>query len=199
MRISGEQVFHCLNGVNTRQDNAGKFANKMDLLLLINFRPGGLYPFLPMEQSQLLNQHIGLNDINQELTKKLEENLLKARSVNELKDKLDAVIVHIDYNREAPKDSDIVNTNETKNYIMHSDIVICGTHFSMSDTLEKIEKGNMYKFNAFMQSEDAVKKAYHLMKETGTVVVELGSQFFSSLYGYVIDRFGVHWRFMIKE
>lgn len=108
-----------------------------------------------------------------------------------------ANVIHIDYNREAPDNSGIMKTAEMNNLVMHSDILICGTHFSMSDTLEECNPGTMFRFNVFMESEDAVKEAYNKLSEKGTVVVELGPQFFTPMYGSVIDCYGIHWQLIM--
>lgn len=106
---------------------------------------------------------------------------------------------YIDYYHEAPDDSGIPNTGDTKNWVMHSGITICGTHFNMSDSTEPIVPGNMYKFNVFMDSEQEVTQAYDMLKVNGEVVVELGPQFFSPMYGSVKDCFGVRWQLIMNE
>jgi len=106
---------------------------------------------------------------------------------------------YIDYYRDAPNDSGLTKSEETKNLVMHSGMTICGTHINMSDTEDKVVAGNMFKLNVFMNSAEDVINAFQMLKENGKVIVELGAQFFSPMYGSVEDRFGVHWQLICKE
>lgn len=51
--VSGNRIISRLRGVNTLATVVGAHANKMKLLLLIEFHPGGLHPFLPVDQIEL--------------------------------------------------------------------------------------------------------------------------------------------------
>jgi PhnB protein len=77
---------------------------------------------------------------------------------------------------------------------MHASITICGTKFNCSDTQEKIVAGNMILFNVFMETEDEVRNAFEILKIDGNVIIDLGPQFFSKLYGSVVDKFGIKWQ-----
>ncbi len=100
----------------------------------------------------------------------------------------------IDFNHEAPPDSGIDYTEETKNKVMHAGMTICGTPMNFSDMDEPAVVGNMYCLNVFLDTEAKVAEAYGKIRVGGTVVVELGPQFFSRMYGSVVDRFGVKWQ-----
>ena len=107
----------------------------------------------------------------------------------------DVTINSIDYYRDAPSDSGMVVTENEQNKIMHSELTISGSRVNMSDSSPNdIVMGNMIILNVFFDSGDDVYKAFHILKEGGKVFVELGSQFFSPMYGSVEDRFGVRWQ-----
>ena len=106
---------------------------------------------------------------------------------------------YIDYYQDAPDDSGISKTVDTYHLVMHSGITLCGTHINMSDSEEKIIPGNQFKLNVFMDSADEVVTAFNKLKEGGKVMVEVGPQFFSSMYGSVEDRFGVRWQLIVSE
>lgn len=97
LSLQNNRINNILNGVCTKPKVAGNYANKMDLMVLIEFRPGCLYPFVHMEQSQLMDQYVALYDINKELTYVLEENLVHAKSINELISKLDEILISVLY------------------------------------------------------------------------------------------------------
>lgn len=101
---------------------------------------------------------------------------------------------HIDYYRDAPTNSGFSFTDDTKDFVMHASINICGTTVNLSDTQDKIVAGNMICLNVFFQTEDEVCRAYDKLKEGGKIIVELGPQFFSSMYCSIQDKYGVKWQ-----
>ena len=65
----------------------------------------------------------------------------------------------------------------------------------MSDSKpNEIIAGNIIILNVLMDSRDDVCKAFNTLMENGKILVELGPQFFSPMYGSVEDRFGVCWQ-----
>ncbi len=82
--------FHSsLRGVDTRASRVGDHANKMKLLLLIEFMPGGLYPFIPVDQMGLADASFTLFDLDKGLQKAIENELDKAGSIEALVGALD--------------------------------------------------------------------------------------------------------------
>lgn len=103
----------------------------------------------------------------------------------------------IDYYRDAPPDFDsgMSDSEEDLAKVMHAELTISGSRVNMCDVKpEDVIPGNMILLNVFLDSEDDVRKAYDVLKESGKIFVELGPQFFSSMYGSVEDRFGVRWQ-----
>jgi PhnB protein len=111
----------------------------------------------------------------------------------------DMTIDSVTYNREAPSDyfADEPLTDETRNLILHSECTICGTRVNMGDTGAEIT-GSSINLNVFLSSEDAVRKAFDVLKAGGKVDTELGPQFWSPMYCALQDRFGVHWQIMTE-
>lgn len=105
---------------------------------------------------------------------------------------------YIDYYHNAPSDSGMDVTEDTKDFVMHAGMTICGTQVNFSDTTDQVLAGNMMCLNVFFQSSDQVIHAYDLLKESGKIIVELGPQFFSPMYGSIEDKFGVKWQ-LISE
>jgi PhnB protein len=106
---------------------------------------------------------------------------------------------YISYFRDAPSDSGFSVTEDTKDLVMHAGMTICGTHFNFSDSQEKIIAGNMLCLNVFFKTSDEVCGAYDKLKEGGKIIVELGPQFFSNMYGSIEDRFGVKWQLIAES
>lgn len=110
-----------------------------------------------------------------------------------------AEVIHISYDKDAPSDSGMMVTEETKNHVMHAEMIICGTRVNMCDVKEKVEPGNSFLFNVFFDTVDEVGAAFNKIISGGKILTELGPQFWTPMYGEVIDRFGVHWQLMAKQ
>ncbi|MDF2542473.1 MAG: phnB [Herbinix sp.] len=115
-------------------------------------------------------------------------------AINFYEEVFDAIDKQVEYYRDAPSKPGFLITDDMKDLVMHGTMTICGTPVNFSDTLEKTSVGNMICLNVFCQSSDEVCRIYHKLKEDGQVIVELGPQFFSSMYGSVIDRYGIKWQ-----
>lgn len=100
----------------------------------------------------------------------------------------------VDLYRNAPPNPGFPVTEEMKDLVMHASMTICGTNFNFSDTMDKTIAGNMICFNIFFQTADEVCSVFHKLKENGSIVVDIGPQFFSSMYGSVVDQFGMKWQ-----
>lgn len=104
----------------------------------------------------------------------------------------------IDYDKDAPVGSGITVSEDTMDYVMHAGLTICGTQVNFSDTNEEVSSGNMMCLNVFFKSKDEVSEAFEGLKKDGEIVVELGPQFFSPMYGSIVDKYGVKWQ-LISE
>jgi AraC-like DNA-binding protein len=82
-----------LRGVDTRASRVGDHANKMKLLLLIEFMPGGLHPFIPADQAELLDASFSLFDLDKGLKKAIENELDKVGSIDALGQALDGIFL----------------------------------------------------------------------------------------------------------
>ncbi len=91
--VSSDRMISGLRGVNTIPCKVGAAANKMKLLLLIEFHPGGLYPFIPVNHSELLDRSFKLNEINKKLGYVIEEELIRSDSIETLIAALDRIFI----------------------------------------------------------------------------------------------------------
>lgn len=74
----GKGIVSRLRGVNTQACRVGTHANRMKLLTLIEFRPGGLYPFIQVGQQELLDQSIDLDALDAGLAHTVQNALIDA-------------------------------------------------------------------------------------------------------------------------
>ena len=81
--------------------------------------------------------------------------------------------------------------------LMHASLLVQGQRLMLSDGM----RGGSGKFLGIAltlqyDTEAEAKRTYETLAREGTVVMPMGSTFFSPCYGVVIDRFGVQWMVM---
>ena len=118
-------------------------------------------------------------------------------AINFYKESLAAEVKEINYAKDAPKGSGMDSL--PPNFVMHSEIIICGTNFSLTDGGENPITGVSFSFLIQYDTAQEVTKVFKNLSAGGKIVEPLASVFWSSLYGYVIDRFGVNWQVMVKH
>ena len=98
------------------------------------------------------------------------------------------------------KDAPDYNTESLPlDFVMHSEIIICGMNFSLTDGSETELSDTHISFMITYDTADEVKAAFEKLEIGGEVVEPLAKVFWSDLYGYVIDRFGVNWQVMVRH
>jgi len=110
------------------------------------------------------------------------------------KEALAAEVKEIYYAKDAP---DFNSMGLKPEMVMHSEVIICGMNFSLTDGSETPISGSHISFMITYETAEEVTKAFEKLAVGGTVVEPLAKVFWSDWYGYVIDRFGVNWQIMI--
>jgi len=118
-------------------------------------------------------------------------------AINFYKEALDAEVKAINYAKDAPADSGMDEL--PPNFVMHSEIIICGTNFSLTDGSETPLADTHISFLITYDTADEVKATFEKLIAGGEIVEPLAKVFWSELYGYVIDRFGVNWQVMVRH
>ena len=101
--------------------------------------------------------------------------------------------------QDAPPSPDFPVPEHMKNYVMHAEMTINGTKVSFSDTQDSVKDGSMISLAVDFPTEDKVREAYEALKEGGLVLMELAPQFFSPLYGWVVDKYGISWQIICAK
>jgi PhnB protein len=98
------------------------------------------------------------------------------------------------------KDAPDYNTESLPpDFVMHSEIIICGMNFSLTDGSETPLSDTHISFLITYDTADEVKAAFDKLVVGGEVVEPLAKVFWSDLYGYIIDKFGVNWQVMVRH
>ena len=109
---------------------------------------------------------------------------------------LAAEVKEINYAKDAPAGSGMDSL--PPNFVMHSEVIICGMNFSLTDGGEVPITGESVSFLINYDTTEDVQAAFENLAVGGKIVEPLATTFWSSLYGYVIDRFGVNWQVMVR-
>jgi len=78
---------------------------------------------------------------------------------------------------------------------LHAELDVCGHTIALSESDDEKVPGNTMQFCFHFEEgqDDAVKKAYEVLKEGSQVNHACGPCFYSSCMADFIDKFGVHW------
>lgn len=87
--------------------------------------------------------------------------------------------------------------DDMKSRVMHAEMRIMGDVVMFSDVGSDMPfvVGNNVCLTLISENAGALKSAFDKMKVGGQVIMDLQPTFWSSLYGYVTDPFGVGWQF----
>lgn len=96
--IAGGRVVSGLRGVNTRAVSVGAYAKRQDMLVLIEFHPGGLYPFTGVPQRLLLDRSEAFHCVDGALDNEIAEAIDAADDIASLLDALNSIFLSRLYN-----------------------------------------------------------------------------------------------------
>ena len=113
------------------------------------------------------------------------------------KDVLGAEVKSISYAKDAPPDSGM--DDYPPDFVMHSEVFICGTNLSLTDGGENSLPFGNFSFMLMYDTAEEVTEIFNKLVEVGKVDWPLEPAFYSSLQGSVVDRFGVNWLVMVKH
>lgn len=88
-----------------------------------------------------------------------------------------------------------------ENLIMHTHLTIAGSSLMFSDTYPGMpyRQGNNFSLAYVSKDEEAIKDAFHKLKEGGTIELELQETPWSKCYGSLTDKFGISWQFNLES
>ena len=96
--------------------------------------------------------------------------------------------------KDLPPNSEYPIPEEMKELVLHAEMTISATKVNFSDMKEHVIPGNMISFAVRFATQDEVISSFNQLKEGGEVLMELGQQFFSPMYGWIKDKYGVGWQ-----
>ena len=102
-----------------------------------------------------------------------------------------AEVISINYAKDAPPNSGMESFEP--DFVMHSEIKIFKTIVVMHDGGESPTPQDRFGFIATLDTTNEVTIAFNKLSEGGQILEPLAPQFWSSLCGSLVDRFGINW------
>ncbi|MCL1996710.1 MAG: VOC family protein [Defluviitaleaceae bacterium] len=97
-------------------------------------------------------------------------------------------------------DSGMSVSENMKDKVLYGKMTICDTDVMFSDTDPGFHKPQTFATSCFISlamafdNEDTLRTVYEKLSKEGVVLMELGPQFFATMYAWVQDKFGVTWQ-----
>jgi PhnB protein len=89
--------------------------------------------------------------------------------------------------------------DDKKGLILHSRLVLEGMDIMCSDSSSETQDGDNMYISITTKDEKMVKEAFNVLKDDGTVFMELQPSFFALYHGSLKDKFGVNWMFTVSK
>ena len=122
-------------------------------------------------------------------------------ALNFYRDSLDAEILFLMRFRDSPDQS--YSEPGFEDLIFHATFRIDGTELMASDVGHG-DPDSIAGFSGFalalrLSSTDRARRVFDALADGGEVLIPLAESAFTSLYGIVIDRFGISWKILVDQ
>lgn len=88
-------IINRLRGVNTKPTMIGSYARQFDFMFLVEFHSAGLYPFIKIDQSQLLDSSFSFDELSASLNKQITEAYYLSSDISMLTHRLDNIFLQM--------------------------------------------------------------------------------------------------------
>jgi len=87
--------------------------------------------------------------------------------------------------------------DQMKDLVLHSRLRWVGSEVMCADSSERRHPGDNMYIGVASPDEDFVRRAWDVLRQGGTIYMDLDSTVFSGAHGSLRDRFGVNWMFTV--
>ncbi|WP_423363075.1 VOC family protein [Mycoplasma sp. P36-A1] len=102
-----------------------------------------------------------------------------------------------------PEDDDFKIDDSIKDLILNASMTIHEMNIMFSDVVDGMSMplviGNNITIVINTKDEQKLRNEFKLLAEGGNVTMPLEKTFWSELYGYVIDKYGIGWQFNLAK
>ncbi len=100
---------------------------------------------------------------------------------------------------EIPPSETFTVAESDKELVLHAQLKLTETGYIMgSDTQREMGDSNGLAISIELNSTECAEKIWTVLKEEGTVLMELQPSFFAKLHGTVKDKYGFSWMFTVN-
>lgn len=110
----------------------------------------------------------------------------------------DGEMVVIQKYGDMPPNPEFPVAESDKDLVLHAELKLTESGYIMgSDGRRDFQDAEKVCISVELDSEDRAKSAWNVLKEGGTIHMDLQPTFFSKLHGSVKDKYGVTWMFTV--
>ncbi|PLR98483.1 VOC family protein [Bacillus sp. T33-2] len=122
-----------------------------------------------------------------------------AEAIEFYREAFDGELLSIQRYGDIPSSPEFPIAEEDKELILHSELKLtkAGSIFSSDGKRDYPDSGRV-SISVELDSEDQAQHAWNVLKEGGTVHMDLKPTFFAKLHGSLKDKFGVAWMFTVE-
>ena len=102
------------------------------------------------------------------------------------------------YYKDVPENPEFKIPDSMRERVLHSEMTISSTKVHFSDAQNEMTPGNNISFAMQFDTPQEVRDKFNALKDGGEILMELAPQFFSPMYGWVRDKFGISWQLISK-
>ncbi|KLU58743.1 hypothetical protein CEB3_c47600 [Peptococcaceae bacterium CEB3] len=86
-----------------------------------------------------------------------------------------------------------------KEWVLHGEIELCGTNFSISDCDQVFQSTHFMSLMVRLDTPEEVRRIYgELQADGGKVLMEIEPTFYAKMYAWVQDKFDVSWQLICE-
>lgn len=90
-------------------------------------------------------------------------------------------------------------TEEDKDLVLHAELKLTASgHIMGSDSQRELQEGEKVVISVELNDEERAISAWNILKDGGSVFMDLAPTFFAKLHGSVKDKYGVTWMFTVN-
>lgn len=110
----------------------------------------------------------------------------------------DGEIIMMQKYGDMPPNPEFPVSDSDKDLVLHAQLKLTENGFIMgSDSSRETGDGDKVCISVELNSEERAIKAWNILKEGGTIQMDLQATFFAKLHGTVKDKYGVNWMFTV--
>ena len=89
--------------------------------------------------------------------------------------------------------------SDLSSWVLHAEMLICGTNFWFADEICSSEKGNIVRLTTTIPTHTEAHKIFDVLKENAEITLPPTETFYSTFHAALTDKYGVAWNIVAEE